>query len=72
MEYLRNRKHALRVSIELYKHQWKFISFRKHREEKKENNFLINFDYQNVNYLPSLRQQRAKVLCLIELYKHDF
>ena len=48
------------------------ISFRKHRDEKKEN--TDNFDCQSANSLSplSLRQQLMLVLCLHQVVEHDF
>ena len=50
------------------------ISFRKQRDEKKENN-VLTFDYQNVNshiITSSLRQQRTLVLCLHRVIQTQF
>ena len=53
------------------------IYFRKHRDEtrREKGKQLVNFDYQNVNSFcsrPSLRQQRALVLCLHRVIQTRF
>ena len=53
------------------------ISFRKHRDEKKnkKQKQLVNFDYQNVNIsllAPSLRQQPVLVLCFYRVIETRF
>ena len=43
-----------RVFVELDRNmEYMFSNFRKQRDEKKENNLFVNFDYQNVNSLCS-------------------